>query len=268
VSEVNTVADLVINSWNDLQDYMFRDAWRAELKRFRSPYVFRGMNLASDNLKTSLMRLGGQYANMEHHLIRNFRKYAHNNLVEKDTIWHWLSMAQHYGLPTRLLDWTVSPYVAAHFATDDLAQFDQDGVIWAVNYLKAHELLPELLKNELQKEGAEYFTVEMLSNGMDTLQDLEELSGSDFVLFFEPPSIDERIVNQFALFSVMSGPKAVLDLWLLNFPEMWYRIIIPAGLKWEVRDKLDQLNITERVLFPGLDGLSRWQRRYYTPRVE
>jgi len=43
------------------------------------------------------------------------------------------------------------------------------------------------------------------------------------------------------------------------------KIIIPASLKWEVRDKLDQANINERVLFPGLDGLSRWLKRHYSP---
>ncbi len=40
--------------------------------------------------------------------------------------------------------------------------------------------------------------------------------------------------------------------------------MIPAELKWVVRDKLDQANVTERVLFPGLGGLSRWLKRHYT----
>ena len=65
---------------------------------------------------------------------------------------------------------------------------------------------------------------------------------------------------------VIEAPQARLDEWLAGRPGLTRRVIIPAGLKWEVRDKLDQANITERVLFPGLDGLSRWLRRYYTPK--
>jgi hypothetical protein len=65
---------------------------------------------------------------------------------------------------------------------------------------------------------------------------------------------------------LMSSASAALDDWLKDHPEVYRRIIIPAELKWEVRDRLDQANITERVLFPGLDGLSRWLKRYYSPR--
>lgn len=250
-----------------MQEQLFADSWRPELMRFRSPFVFRGLSCASYPLKTSLMRLGGNYPGLERHLLRNFRKYAHRDIVEQDTMWHWLSLAQHHGLPTRLLDWTVSPFVAAHFATSIVSEFDLDGVIWAVNHEKAHQLAPDKLKRRLHQEGAVYFTVEMLAETVSSLQALDALSPPNFVLFFEPPSIDDRIVNQFALFSVMADARTALDTWLQDHPDMWFKIIIPAGLKWEVRDKLDQANITERVLFPGLDGLSRWQKRYYTPRT-
>jgi hypothetical protein len=63
---------------------------------------------------------------------------------------------------------------------------------------------------------------------------------------------------------MMSKPQSVLSKWLEGHPDLYFRIIIPAGLKWEVRDKLDQANITERVLFPGLAGLSEWLKRHYT----
>jgi hypothetical protein len=78
--------------------------------------------------------------------------------------------------------------------------------------------------------------------------------------------MDDRIVNQFALFSMMTDSVARLDQWLRHAPGCWRQVIIPAHLKWEIRDKLDQANITERVLFPGLDGLSQWLKRHYSPK--
>src|SRR5947199_395588 len=94
----------------------------------------------------------------------------------------------------------------------------------------------------------------------------DELADDDFLVFVEPPSFDERIVNQYALFSLASSPTLSPDEWLARHPDLARRIVVPAELKWEIRDKLDQANITERVLFPGLDGLSRWLKRYYSPR--
>ena len=56
------------------------------------------------------------------------------------------------------------------------------------------------------------------------------------------------------------------DAWFAAHPSLARTVMSPAALKDEVRDKLDRCNVTERVLFPGLDGLSRWLRRHYQPR--
>jgi hypothetical protein len=81
--------------------------------------------------------------------------------------------------------------------------------------------------------------------------------------FLEPPSIDARLVHQQGLFSVLS-PDADLEALLLSHPGCARKIIVPSWLKREVRDKLDAIGVSERTLFPGLDGLCTWLRRYYT----
>lgn len=258
---------LVASSWDDLQSKLFADSWNEEIGRFRSRFAFRGLSDSSYRLETTLIRLGGQYAELERHMLRNFKKYAHRSVVERDSLWHWLSLAQHHGLPTRLLDWTYSPFIAMHFATANIDKFDTDGVIWAVNYVKAHEMLPRKIKEKLEKEGANVLTVELLLGEINSLHELDALARDKVAIFFEPPSIDDRIVNQYAFCSVMSDPCMILDDWLKAYPTIARRIIIPAALKWEIRDKLDQANVNERVLFPGLDGLSRWLKRHYSPRA-
>ena len=141
-------------------------------------------------------------------------------------------------------------------------------MIWCVDCVKTNRRLPASLCTLLEREGTNVFTAEMLNEVAGTLREFDGLEPEPFVVFFEPPSLDDRIVNQFALFSLMSCAAARLDHWLAANPDCFRRIIIPASLKWEIRDKLDQGNITERVLFPGLDGLSAWLTRYYTLRTE
>jgi hypothetical protein len=255
-------------SWNELTDLLYAGSWQPSLGRFRSSFAFRGMQREFAALTTTLARLGGPFMKHEGHLLRNFRKYAHRDSVPGDSIWNWLSLAQHHGLPTRMLDWTYSPFIALHFVTQDVELFDVDGVVWCIDYAAAHKLLPPPLRKLLKDEQADVFTAEILERVAPTLPQLDKLTPrrKPFVLFLEPPSLDDRIVNQFALFSMMSSPQAQMDDWLPAHAKLWRKIIVPAKLKWEVRDKLDQANITERVLFPGLDGLSRWLQRYYSPR--
>jgi hypothetical protein len=253
-------------SWLQLQELLYEDSWQEGLGRFRSDHVFRGQQDAAADLSTSLALLGGDYASLEPHLLRNFRKYAHSD-IRNETFWDWLALGKHHGLPTRVLDWTHSPYVALHFATASLTCFERDGVVWALDYVRATEHLPPTLRSILEEEGANSFTTALAERAARTLPELDRLAdGDDFVHFLEPPSLDARIVNQYALFSLLSSPTAHLHDWLAERPGLARRIVIPAELKWEVRDKLDQANVTERVLFPGLDGIARWLTRHYSPR--
>jgi FRG domain len=257
--------EIRVSSWSELQERVFADSWNDDLGLHRSNCAYRGRWDADDDLSTSLLKLGGETRTLERNLLRNFRKYATAEAVPLDSPWNWLALGQHHGLPTRLLDWTYSPYVALHFATSKRECFDRDGAVWMVDYVGAHALAPKKLRECLEAEGSNLFTTEMLESVAPKLSDLERL-GDDFVVFVEPPSFDERIVNQYALFSLVSNPDRSFDTWLRDHDDLVRRLVIPAELKWEVRDKLDQANVTERVLFPGLDGLTRWLVRYHAPR--
>ena len=256
--------------WLDILDSLYAESWNPRLGRFRSRFAYRGVSTTTDALQTSLARLAGHDRNVvriELGLLRGFRKYAESDARCPDTIWRWLALAQHAGLPTRLLDWTYSPLVALHFATAHVDMFDQDGEVWCVDFARVNQLLPRRLRRLLDAEQSDAFTVEML-DGFQTLKAFDSLSRSPFVVFVEPPTVHPRLAAQHALFSLMSSATAQLDRWLAAHPHVYRRIAVPAAAKWEIRDKLDQANIHERVLQGGLDGLSRWLARYYRPNVD
>ena len=271
-----------VSSWTELMELLHQDAWNESLQRFRSPYVFRGQGRRLP-LTTSLQRLGGDPRELERHLVRAFRKYAYSSVPDRDLLWYWLAVGQHHGLPTRLLDWSYSPLVALHFATASEALYAEDGVVWMLNFAETNDSLPAPLRQLLEHEGSAVFTVDMLDAlgknaggltqshlGFDSdthwLEQYETVAGQPFLLFLEPPSLDQRIVQQSALFSMLSSPDAQLEDWLGTHDGAIKQIILTAGLKAEIRDKLDQANISERTLFPDLGGLSQWLRRYYRVR--
>ncbi len=258
----------VARSWSHLCELLFRDSWQPELGRHRSPFAYKGLSDANYDVVSSLLRLGGDPRRSERHLLRNFRKYAIQSVQRppEGHLWNWLALAQHHGLPTRLVDWSYSPFVALHFATVGRTPRNEDAMVVAVNFVEVHRRMPEGLKRALDEEGGDVWTADLLERELPTLDALEATGdGEPILMFFEPPAIDQRILNQYALFGVLSDARASMQEYLRAHPELAYRIVIPSEMRQEARDKLDQANVNERVLFPGLDGLSRWLARHYTP---
>jgi len=255
---------LDVSSWRELDEAMADTGWRRDSEQVHSTLVWRGLARSVYSNVSSLARLSEDSPRLERHLVRNFRKYAHRE-APGPTTWDWLSLAQHHGLPTRLLDWTFSPLVALHFATASWA--DDEAILWAVDCEGAHELLPAGLRAALEREGSLVFTTEMLAAHAPDLDRFDELTEDEpFVLFFEPPSLDERIVNQAAVLSAISDPRCHMEEWLAAQSELWRAWRIPPAVKAEIRERLDQSHVNERLLMPGLDGLAAWLRRYYSPR--
>jgi hypothetical protein len=264
---VDTKNDIRISTWSQLSETLFENAWNDGRRRFLSPFSYRGIRNKDYRLKTSYDRIGTSYKDNEFHILRNFKKYAYPFAQKFSNEWEWMALAQHHGLGTRLLDWSFSPFIALHFAIDVETDVDKDAAIWCVNRTNSKSYLPGSLRDFLMKErGPLVFTCDQLATQVKDIEELDKLSEEQFILFLEPPVLDERISNQYAHFSLMNNKPGDITDWLTKDAELFFRIIIPSSMKWEIRDRLDQSNISERMLFPGLTGLSKWLNRHYTPR--
>ena len=256
--------EIVIQGWDDLQRAVFDDVWDAKLMRYRANRIYRGAADKRWPLMPSLNRVCGHDLSLEKAVFRSFRKYGYADLAQYSGFWQLLPVAQHYGLPTRLLDWSYSPLVAAHFATEDTDAYDTDGAIWCVDATQIKKRLPSRLRKRLESANSNIFSIEMLEREMRDFSDMRAMSEEPFALFFEPASMLDRIANQYALFSVVSDPKVLLSEILEKQDIDYYKIVIPREVKLEIRDKLDYINISERMLYPGLDGVCRWIARQYS----
>lgn len=257
-----------INQFHEIWDIISEQAYDNRINRYRSSCLYRGLPNVNFHLETSLARNCKDKGKiLEKSILRNFTKYASiENPGLENSKWRQLIIGQHHGLPTRLLDWTYSPLAALHFATsgEAFSQMEEnDCVIWAIDIEEINGLLPEKYSDELQKENAYLFTVKMLEQVVQELDQYDNDMKADAMVLLEPPSIDQRIINQYSYFSVIPRDITDIEAFLESQTVNTVKYIINKSLKWRIRDMLDQLNINERIVYPGLDGLSVWIKRHY-----
>lgn len=262
------IHEIRISTVEELIPLLSDQEYRPDLDRHRSAYVYRGMTNADFAMVTSLKRNCKQLQrSLEPAILKNFAKYA---VIEDpgiaQSVWRQMITGQHHGLPTRLLDWTQSALVALHFAMseDSLEQMeDHDCVVWRMDIKELHSLLPEKYQQIMREYQAEVFSVDMLSRAAESLSRYDLDMGNRSMVVIEPPSFSDRIVNQYSFFSVVPMDLGSVEEFLDRNTANTVKYVIDRHLRWRVRDMLDQLNMSERIVFPGLDGLSRWIARHY-----
>ena len=271
-----------ITTLEQISKIIWDQQYQSTLMRNRSPYLYRGLPNSNYHLVTSLRRNCKEKKNdIELAILRNFVKYAAlEDPALKTSIWRQMIVGQHHGLPSRLLDWTYSVLIALHFATsgenlDDMSK--NDAFLWQIDILEMNKRLPKNYQTTLTNESAFLMTVDMMDsltrggNTYDILNRYDSDMGTASMVFLEPPSIDQRIIGQYSYFSII--PSRIENLQddtgietFLDETQNTVKYIISTDLKWRIRDMLDQMNINERILFPGLDGIISWMKRHYYVR--
>lgn len=257
-----------LNTLEEAMKILEEQEYNEEIGRFRSRYYYVGMPNAAYRLETSLKRnCKEKAAELERSLLRSFTKYAVIDDPQiANSVWRQLIVGRHHGLPTRLLDCTHSPLIAMHFATSGEsleALGTHDSVIWRIDIKEIHSLLPENYKLPLENAKADIFTVDMLRQVVDSLEQYDRDMGNNAMAIIEPPSLDQRIISQYGNFLVVPSRMESIEDFLGNKTENTVRYIISSEIIWRIRDMLDQLNVSERTVYPGLDGLSAWLARHY-----
>jgi hypothetical protein len=243
-----------ISSWPEFTD--FADKRMPVVATPESvAFLFRGQADSDWSLIPSLARvIEGRTVtaalDAEALAVEEFKQHAHlhlpSSIVSKTSDFTgWWTLMQHYRAPTRLLDWTASPYVAAYFAVED--HWLKNGAIWLFG-----------VKELDTQMTAKYGEAELR---YDKLESIFRNAGSPPQLLIVRRDIPtDRMIAQQGGFTACRQPlydhaQAVEDVGCN--PAFWQKIIIPAALKPQFLRRLRSMNITANALFPGIDGVGR-----------
>ena len=190
----------------------------------------------------------------EPYFIHEFIRYGHSytNDFPVDNI-RILFLMQHYGLPTRLLDWTENILVALFFTLNELEFDNSDGELWILN----PEFLNSLTVKDFDYDNAVNYIVNepFLNSNSKIVKDNNDKKIENPIAIW-PNHFDKRMIAQQSLFTIHNANSSkIIDL--ISSNENIERVIIPKEMKTVFRRTLYEIGISERILFPDLEGLAR-----------
>ncbi|BFU89937.1 MAG: hypothetical protein NTAFB01_11240 [Nitrospira sp.] len=251
-----------LHSWNDFVELIERLSLNAQGD---AGWYFRGQSSETWTLKPSLLRQLDEITvdralGIEFGATRRFMSQYHlhspSDGVDKSQ-WGgvgWWMVMQHYSCPTRMLDWTLSPYVALYFAVEQSLQ--SDGAVWffsssfleTVTVNRYGRLRPDTQEQLETHDIVAAYPIEAMQHTGRSASQQAVFTICTHVLADHADAISEAFAGQ-------------KDLYQLN------KIIIPARLKDDFLSRLRTMNITPSAMFPGLDGLGRAARDYIRLRA-
>lgn len=217
--------EYAVHSSEELLDLLhdFKKGWA---------WIFRGQSDASWSLLPKVGRQRFQIPKFlpmdERRILESWKRYATHFLKRHPSDdWDWLTLAQHHGLATRLLDWTKNPLNAAFFAVK---------------------------KNN--GTDAAIFALEMMNGDLADVED--PFSVRRFSTYF-PRGLSARVVNQRGLFTVSRKPSIPLED---QISDRLHKIVIDQSAVVPVRETLDLFGVNKLSIYQDLDSLSEYLNNY------
>lgn len=243
-------SELNIESWTQFREVLDRAEYES--------WAFRGHSDSNWKLYSTISRYfidfgihKDAWPQQEYRSLRIFRRKAHlllTRVPNDGDSFQWLALMQHHGAPTRLLDFTWSPYVAAFFA---LERATAKAAIWAI--------FPPKLNNRMVRTIRASQKIEEDEIGPWIEGNYEQHflpNRKQIVIIGEPQQMNQRLVAQMGTF-VMPG---VLDKPIEEIapPAAVVKFTLETSkMRRDAMKELYNMNITPYSLFPGVDGLAR-----------
>lgn len=250
------------------------DQYIGIISNYERGILYRGVTKESHELRPGVGRIGkndtewvrNQALHMEYKILKNFSTKSSALVTHIDFI-STVILAQHHGIPTRLLDWSLNPLVALFFAVRD--NEDEDAKVFVANvenfvyqenvgykkYIFHHdeELKRKFLHNKKNVKYPYWQYQKFI---------LEDNKVNTKICRFNPICIDPRMNAQASIFTFHPDPFTPMTDGVLA------EIHIPSEAKGNLREKLELCGVHEFALFPDLDGLSRWLKDVFWPKFK